>query len=65
MIGTQNYIMVIVVESRTVEQNKKSNDYDKKFDNESKEAYTLFLRKNKNNEYEVKVIKVSKEKTKL
>ena len=54
--------MAIDLESRTAEQNQELEEYDKKFNNKYKETYTSFLRKKKNNENELIVMKVLKEK---
>ena len=54
--------MAIDFESRTVEQKQELEEYDKKLNNEFKEAYTRLLRKKKNNENELIVMKALKEK---
>ena len=56
--------MAIDLVSRTAEQNKELKEYDKKLNTEYKEAYTRLLRKKKNNENELIVIKALKEKKK-
>ena len=62
IIEKRNNIMAIDLESRTVEQNQELEEYDKKLNSEYKEAYTRLLRKKKNNENELIVMKALKEK---
>ena len=54
--------MAIDFESRTVEQKQELEEYDKKLNNEYKETYARLLRKKKNNENELIVMKALKEK---
>ena len=62
IIEKRNNIMAIDLQSRTAEQNKELKEYDKKLNSEYKEAYTRLLRKKKNNENELIVMKALKEK---
>ena len=52
IIEKRNTIMAIDLESRTAEQKQELEEYDKKLNNEYKEAYTRLLRKKKNTENE-------------
>ena len=62
IIEKSNNIMVIDLESRTAEQNQELEEYDKKLNNKYKETYTHLLRKKKNNENKLIVMKALKEK---
>ena len=61
IIEKRNTIMVIDLESRTMEQKQELEEYDKKLNNEYKETYARLLRKKKNNENELIVMKALKE----
>ena len=60
IIEARNNIMVIDLQSRTAEQNKELKEYMNKLNTEYKEAFTGLLKKSRNIENEVTVIKVLK-----
>ena len=62
IIEARNNIMGIDLQSRTAEQNKELKEYMNKLNTEYKEAYTGLLKKSRNIENEVTVIKVLKGK---
>ena len=62
IVEKRNFIMAIDFESRTPEQKQALEEYDKKLNNEYKETYARLLRKKKNNENELTVMKALKEK---
>ena len=57
IIEERNNIMVIDLQSRTAEQNKELKEYMNKLNTEYKEAFTGLLKKSRNIEKEVIVIK--------
>ena len=57
IIEERNNIMAIDLQSRTAEQDKELNEYMNKFNTEYKKAYTHLLKKSRNIENEVIVIK--------
>ena len=62
IVEKRNIIMAIDFESRTPEQKQALEEYDKKLNNEYQETYARLLRKNKNNQNELIVMKALKEK---
>ena len=62
IIEARNNIMVIDLQSRTAEQNKELKEYMNKLNTEYKKAYTGLLKKSRNIENEVIVIKALKGK---
>ena len=62
IIEARNNIMGIDLQSRTAEQNKELKEYMNKLNTEYKEALTGLLKKSRNIENEVTVIKVLKGK---
>ena len=62
IIEKRNNIMVIDLQSRTAEQNKELKEYMNKLNTEYKKAYTGLLKKSRNIENEVIVIKALKGK---
>ena len=62
IIEERNNIMAIDLQSRTAEQNKELKEYMNKLNTEYKKAYTGLLKKSRNIENEVIVIKALKGK---
>ena len=62
ILEERNIIMAIDLKSRTPEQKQALREYNKKLNNEYKETYAGFLRKKKNNQNELTVMKALKEK---